>query len=215
MRRSEDIGELAAALAKAQGSMPTVAKGSNNPFFNSTYADLADVVEAIRPHLSENGLAVVQMPETQDGKPVVTTMLMHESGQWVMGTLELTVQKNDMQAIGSATTYARRYQYSGAVGAVADADDDGNAASGTTHENVTRSSGVQPGSRAAKDAKPAGAKNTEAMRGRIYAVAESLGMTFSDAVIGGLGEDVPELDLTFAQCRKVNDYLTTELERVA
>ena len=154
MRRSEDIGELAAALAKAQGSMETVKKGSTNPFFNSTYADLADVVEAVKPHLSENGLAVVQMPETQDGKPVLTTMLMHSSGQFVMGTLELVVQKNDMQAFGSATTYARRYQYSGVTGAAADADDDGNAASGTTHDDppVRRSTGTQPGSQVAKRA---------------------------------------------------------------
>ena len=155
MRRSEEIGELAAALAKAQGSMQSIKKGSNNPFFGSAYADLADVVEAVKPHLSENGLAVTQWPETVDGKQVLTTMLLHSSGQFLMASLELAVQKNDMQAVGSAITYGRRYTYQGATGAVADADDDGNAASGTTHENVTRSSGVQPGSQAAKSGNPA------------------------------------------------------------
>jgi len=47
MEKSETIGKLAEALSKA----------SENPFYNSTYADLASVWDACRKPLADNGLA--------------------------------------------------------------------------------------------------------------------------------------------------------------
>ena len=55
----------------------------------------------------------------------------------------------------------------------------------------------------------------EAMKRRIHSVSKKLGMNFGDAVLGALGVDVAEDDLDFAQCRKVNDYLSDEEKRVA
>ena len=83
--------------------------------------------------------------------------------------------------------------------------------SGDNHhydEPTTRSTGVQPGSQAAK------ASNTDAMKRRIHSVSKKLGMDFGDAVLGALGVDVAEDDLDFAQCRKVNDYLSAEEKRI-
>ena len=156
MRRSEDIGELAAALAKAQGDMPPVAKTKTNPFFHSMYADLADVVKVIGPVLAKNGLAYTQHVETAGENAVLTTTLMHSSGQHVSSTAPLYVGKHDPQGLASAVTYGRRMALTAAVGCVADSDDDGNAASNATHDMpVTRSTGTQPGSRAAKEGNPA------------------------------------------------------------
>ena len=63
MIHSEQINELGAALAKAQGLIEGAKKDSANPFFKSKYADLASVWEACRKHLSDNGLSVTQCPQ--------------------------------------------------------------------------------------------------------------------------------------------------------
>lgn len=126
---SEQINELASALAKAQGKITGALKDSANPFFKSKYADLASVWDACRAALSENGLAVVQFPESDDSGLYVVTTLTHASGQWMRSRLRLTPKDDSPQAAGSAITYGRRYALAAAVG-VAQVDDDANAASG-------------------------------------------------------------------------------------
>ncbi len=120
-RQSEEIGELVAALAKAQGEMKPAAKSSSNPFFGTSYADLSAIVDAARGPLARHGLAVIQTTE-RDG--TVTTMLAHASGQWIRGELRLRSDKDTPQAIGSAITYARRYAFAAIVGVVAEGEDD-------------------------------------------------------------------------------------------
>jgi len=128
--QSQEIGELAAALALAQGEITGALKDSANPFFKSKYADLASVWDACRASLSKNGLAVIQVASTGDsGAAVVTTTLAHKSGQWMRGSIALLPVKSDPQGMGSAYTYARRYALAAMVG-VAQIDDDANAASG-------------------------------------------------------------------------------------
>lgn len=129
MNKSEQINELAAALAKAQGQIKGALKDSNNPFFKTKYADLASVVEAIREAFTQNGLSYVQRVEPSEANEVrVETVLLHASGQWLSaGVLNIPVSKADAQGFGSALTYARRYGLSAATG-VAPEDDDGNAA---------------------------------------------------------------------------------------
>ena len=61
MQTSEQINELAAALAKAQGEITGALKDSANPFFKSKYADLASCWDACRGPLSRNGLSVIQV----------------------------------------------------------------------------------------------------------------------------------------------------------
>lgn len=132
--QSAEIGELAAALAVAQGEITGALKDSANPFFKSKYADLASVWDACRASLSKNGLAVIQVAGTNnDGAAVITTTLAHKSGQWIRGSIALMPVKSDPQGMGSALTYARRYALAAMVG-VAQVDDDANAASGkVTH----------------------------------------------------------------------------------
>ena len=128
--QSIEIGELAGALAIAQGSITGALKDSANPFFKSKYADLASVWDACRDSLSKNGLAVVQVASTSEtGAAVITTTLCHKSGQWMRGSISLMPVKSDPQGMGSAYTYARRYALAAMVG-VAQVDDDANAASG-------------------------------------------------------------------------------------
>jgi hypothetical protein len=127
--QSEQIGELAAALAIAQGKITGALKDSANPFFKSKYADLASVWDACRGPLSENGIAVIQTTDTDELGLVVVTTLAHKSGQWMRGRLRLIPKDASPQGYGSAMTYGRRYGLAAIVG-VAQVDDDANAASG-------------------------------------------------------------------------------------
>ena len=129
MLKSEQINELAAALAKAQGQIERAKKSSSNPFFKSKYADLAECWNTCREALTANEISVIQMPEeiNENGRLNITTMLAHSSGQYISSTLTMTVTKLDPQAIGSVITYGRRYALAAMVG-LAQEDDDGEKA---------------------------------------------------------------------------------------
>ncbi len=124
MTTSEQVNEIAGALAKAQAAMKNATLNKVNPHFKSKYADLAGIRDAVIPALTANGIAVVQ---TLDGTAVYTRLL-HSSGQWIEGFCPIP-QAPDMQKMGSAITYARRYSLSAICGIAADEDDDANAAS--------------------------------------------------------------------------------------
>jgi len=143
MTHSDQIHELAAALAKAQGQIEGAKKDSLNPHFKSKYADLASVWDACREALSTNGLSVVQSAENSpDTGYGVTTLLLHHSGQWIRGTLHLRPTKDDPQGAGSALTYARRYALAAFVG-IAPEDDDGAAASVKVPTTTTAPDGFE------------------------------------------------------------------------
>ena len=128
MNKSDSIASLAAALAKAQGEMENASKNSQNPHFKSKYADLAEILNTVRPVLSKHGLAVTQFPAFEGGTAHVETILTHASGEWMSGTCSAPVQKSDPQGVGSALTYLRRYSLAAVCG-LAQEDDDANAAS--------------------------------------------------------------------------------------
>lgn len=68
MAKSESIKELAAALSKAQAQLKPAAMNATNPFLKNRYADLGAVIEAARPVLEANGLAVVTHAENERHK---------------------------------------------------------------------------------------------------------------------------------------------------
>ena len=126
----ENLNELAAALAKAQGEIEPAPKDADNPFFKSKYASLPAVREAMQEAFAKHGLAVVQMPEVAEGQLRLRTLLLHSSGQSLdCGTLAADVDLANPQKVGSAVTYFRRYSLAALSQVVTDPDDDGNAAS--------------------------------------------------------------------------------------
>lgn len=130
---SPAIGQIAAALAKAQRQIKAAPKDAVNPHFRSRYADLPAVFEACREALTANEIAVSQIPLVVDGRQILRTILMHSSGEWLAGDYLLKPTKDDPQGMGSALTYARRYSLASMVGVVSEDDDDGNAASKPDH----------------------------------------------------------------------------------
>lgn len=120
--------KIAAALVKAQSQIGNAKKTEDNSQFGSKYADLSSVWDACREPLRANAISVVQGGELLNGEWVLKTTLLHESGESLVGYVPLLNKKGDMQGLGSAMTYARRYGLAAIVG-VCPEDDDGNAAS--------------------------------------------------------------------------------------
>lgn len=128
---SDNIGELAGALSKAQGMLENVPKDSKGYGYN--YSSLAGCIEACKIPLSSNGLAVTHVTVIKDDKQYEVTILVHTSGQWIQSVLPIILPpppppgtknlKTPMQELGSCITYARRYGLSAIVG-LAQADDD-------------------------------------------------------------------------------------------
>ncbi|MEL6257868.1 MAG: ERF family protein [Pseudomonadota bacterium] len=108
---STAVNALAPALADAQTEIEAAVKGGLNPHLKSQYAELADVIEACQPALNKYGFSILQGAAglCLDGHVRTETMLLHKTGQWVRVTTTLKPKKDDEQAIGAATSYARRY----------------------------------------------------------------------------------------------------------
>ena len=132
--KSNEIGELAKALACAQGELENASKNSSNPHFKSRYADLAEVLNTVRPVFAKNGISVTQHPDCTDGIVEVETMLLHASGQYLVSSVKIPISKIDAQGVGSAITYARRYALA-AIAGISQEDDDAESSVGRTKQN--------------------------------------------------------------------------------
>lgn len=127
MNTDKATPELFAALAKAQGEIENATKGSVNPHFRSKYADLAEVLNTIRPVFAAHGLSLIQSTAFDGAMVHVDCIVAHSSGGLVQSTASCVPAKTDAQGIGAATTYLRRYS-AAAMGGIAQEDDDGQAA---------------------------------------------------------------------------------------
>ena len=141
MERSEQLNELAAALASFKSQCPKIKQEStvsvatkSGGSYKFKYADLATIDSVITIPLSGNGLSVTQLVEEPG---VVTTMLLHKSGQFISTTSRMPMTGvTDKQAIGGVITYLRRYALAAILGIVSDEDDDANYASGNTATRI-------------------------------------------------------------------------------
>ena len=139
--QSEQINEIAKALATAQAKIENATLNKINPHFKSKYADLASIIDSIREPLSANGLAVTQTTQIREGGMILQTILMHTSGQWISAEYPLPNTARP-QEMGSALTYARRYSLSAIICNSADEDDDANVAE--TNKQKTETAGRTP-----------------------------------------------------------------------
>jgi len=128
MKLDHATPELFTALAQAQFAVENATKGSVNPHFKNRYADLAEVLNTVRPVFSSYGLSIIQNPSFDGAMVSVTTVLGHSGGGYITAVASCVPQKSDAQGVGSATTYLRRYSLASMSG-VAQEDDDGQAAS--------------------------------------------------------------------------------------
>ena len=131
---SQNIGNIALAMSKLQGTVGLIPKSKtaivpmkSGGQFKYSYADLADIWDAIRNSLMQNELAVSQFFCNEGSKEFLTTIVVHSSGEWIKSILELS-QHEKIQEMGSEITYLRRYALSSILGIAADEDEDGQMA---------------------------------------------------------------------------------------
>lgn len=146
MNTSEQINEIAAALAKAQGEMKNPYAKEVNPHFKSKYADLARVRDTVTPALCKNGIAVVQGTEVVGTTLMVFTRLVHTSGQWFESHFPVAIDKP--QTMGSGITYGRRYTLAAICNVAADEDDDANVANDSKPVSMPSVQGTNGASKA-------------------------------------------------------------------
>jgi hypothetical protein len=140
LRHSKELGALVKSLAAAQKNFPAVRKNQTADVdgtsktgakvrYSYTYADLADIIDACRPHLAAEGIAILQPLIFEDGQHWLVTRLHHESDQWIESVWPLRSHDRP-QDFGSEMTYARRYTLQALVGIAAEEDDDAKGAQG-------------------------------------------------------------------------------------
>lgn len=140
MDKSDSIKEIAIAMCEVQASMEAANKSSDNPFFNSKYADLSEVLRCIKGVLPSKNLSFMQMPSFESGVVSVETIVMHSSGEWISSTSSSPVSKQNPQGVGDAITYLRRYSLAAIFG-LAQKDDDGNSNSEQQSNNKPKDDG--------------------------------------------------------------------------
>lgn len=135
--RSENIGELMGALAKAQGKFPVVKKDTKN-YYGGKYAQLDAIVDAIRPALSENGIAFYHIVESDlERRTASVTTYLQLGEQWIADFAEASavdrrwdknlgeqVERFDTQTISIVWTYFRRTTLQALTALAAEEDSD-------------------------------------------------------------------------------------------
>lgn len=133
MNKSDSIKNIAKALCSFQSEIKNPTNSAKNPYFNSKYAPLNEILSDSRPLLSKYGISIIQNASSDgtNSSITITTMILHDSGEWIESDpLVLKTDKCTAQGAGSAITYARRYALSSILGIASEDDDDGNNASG-------------------------------------------------------------------------------------
>ena len=116
-------------LLKIQKEIPKIKREGENPYFNSNYISLPDLLEKLKPILNNNNFILIQIPVIQDGTACLKTEIRHKSGEKLECLMPLiSKDQADPQKLGSSVTYMRRYSLLSLL-AIEDVDDDGNAAS--------------------------------------------------------------------------------------
>lgn len=177
MNKSESIKNLAIALSKAQGELnnPTNSKEAvvqtTKVKYSYFYATLDEILNIVRPILSKHGLSILQVPSTDADHVLITTILLHDSGEFIEAEpLKLKMQQYTPQGAGSAITYARRYAVASILGISSQDDDDGGQAEKESKGNINsdttkKTSGVT--------ATPVEKTISEKQVKRLYAIASS------------------------------------------
>ncbi|WP_091016057.1 ERF family protein [Paenibacillus amylolyticus] len=201
--KSDSIANIAVALVKFNGEVSKIEKDSSNPHFKKKYASLDNIIDEIRPILHKHGLSIMQFPGGDGERFTMTTMLLHESGEWIESQpIVMKPVKNDPQGIGSCTTYARRYSLSAFLSLNTGEDDDGEGASGdrntSPNNNDTRQSGITP----------SGALASEGQTKMLYAKHKATGWNSFDAINTFLGYTITKFaEVQAADVTKLAQHL--------
>ena len=146
------------AMSKSQQEIGSLIR--NKKGYGYEYADLANCLDCVKEALSKNGLNISQFPSYSDadGFASVTTILSHASGQMLCSLMTVPIipnkSNNDIQAYGSAITYARRYAITAIMNLAAEDDDGAEAKKFGEMQGKVRPKAAQPKESQAKNEQP-------------------------------------------------------------
>ena len=126
IQKSESIKALATAQLALQKEIKDIYKDSTG--YGYKYTSFDKLVQYLRPLLAKHGISFIQMPDGTAGSIGLTTMYMHNSGEWIANTVSSPIAEhkgmNTYQSVGSAITYFRRYSLASFAGIASEEDID-------------------------------------------------------------------------------------------
>jgi hypothetical protein len=122
MKTSSETDKIYPAVIAMQHSLEAIerSKEVKTGKYSFKYAPLDAIMDKVKPLFASNGLAVMQGVDAD----VLTTRLIHQSGQWVESETHLNREHANMQGFGGEVTFKRRYALSALIGLVSDDDND-------------------------------------------------------------------------------------------
>lgn len=212
MSEQNIVVTLPQKLLAIQAKIGAVTKSSTNPHFRSTYADLNEVLGVVKPALNEMGIVISQGSGADAyGKYLETSLIDSTSGQHLSGRVYFSGNEDNMQKIGAAITYARRFGLVSLL-ALESEDDDGETAVGrpqaqiqnksnTGEQRVVKATAVAGVRGESKAAVPAGASGAGTSR---KALLEKISLTAKVLVDSKrvTSDDVVKLLGTFGVTKK-------------
>tara|TARA_B100000575_G_C23143794_1_gene667001 strand:+ start:22539 stop:23186 length:648 start_codon:yes stop_codon:yes gene_type:complete len=128
----------------AQSDLALAIKNATG-FVNNDYADLNEVVRVVKEAFQPRNFVINHVQFATEQGDFLKTVFEHSSGKTWETSVRLLYKPNDMQSLGSAITYARRYGLSQLGGVISgNKDDDGEQALNPVAREVKRYESITP-----------------------------------------------------------------------
>lgn len=141
---SQAKAAYASAMAEMQSELPSITERGqivHNGKVISKYALWEDVADAIKPILGRHGFSLSFRTGRDDGQIVVTAVLAHAAGHSESTTMHLPTDtsgaKNAVQAVGSSTSYGKRYTAGALLNLTSGGEDDDGKKGGAGKDDGT------------------------------------------------------------------------------
>ena len=189
------------SLINARREFKPLIETAKNPFFKSTYAPLAEVINSVKDALSNNNIGFFQSVDPIGEKEIVnitttdktgvvkteqkvvsfskiTTTLFAGNGEKIETSYPLIIADTDPQKVGATVTYAKRYALTAALG-IASEDDDAQSVSRPAAQTASAKPTQQ--AKPATSAKPAETKPAQPVKSKTLEEIEKVeGVTVTE-----------------------------------
>ena len=189
------------SLINARREFKPLIETAKNPFFKSTYAPLAEVINSVKDALSNNNIGFFQSVDPIGEKEIVnitttdktgvvkteqkvvsfskiTTTLFAGNGEKIETSYPLIIADTDPQKVGATVTYAKRYALTAALG-IASEDDDAQSVSRPAAQTASAKPTQQ--AKPATSAKPAETKPAQPVKSKtLKEIGNTEGVTVTE-----------------------------------
>jgi hypothetical protein len=131
---------IAAALSTAQSNFNTLSPNKTSKVWALPFSDIGALMDMARGPLGANGLSISQdISDNELGQTILTTNLLHSSGQFLSSKMRLAYPQGDIHTINSYTAAMKRLALGSLLGIVSyNEDDDGEISDRTYRADVEK-----------------------------------------------------------------------------